>query len=224
MVMTGMADNSKPVMVMEMDMGAMPGLPPGQDAKMSMILDGQVFYMKFPPAMTQGMGMDLGGKTWAKLDLAALGAEGQALEALLSQAKQADPAAYLSLMTGATEDITEVGTEEIRGEKTRHFKMTVDTSKVEEFAPPEMQEASKALLQQYGNVKMPAEVWIGEDDLPRRILITMDPSSIPEAAGMGAGPITTSIDMFDYGVAVDISIPPAEDTFDFAELLENMPQ
>ena len=224
MVMTGMADNSKPVMVMDMDMGAIPGLPAG-DTKMSMILDGEVFYMKWPASMAQGMGLDMGGKTWAKIDLAALGAKGEAFEGLLAQAKQADPAAYVSLMTGATEDITEVGTEEVRGTKTRHFKMTVDTAAVYEGASPELKEASKSFVDQYGgNAKLPVEVWIGDDDLPRKISMTIDTSTIPDAQALGTGTIVTSIEMFDYGVAVDAAVPPAEDTFDFAELLEGMPQ
>ena len=219
MVMTGQADNSKPVMVMEMDMGAIPGLPAG-DTKMSMILDGEVFYMKFPASMMQGMGVDLGGKTWAKIDFAALGEEGKAFEALLAQAKQADPAAYVSLMTGATDDITEVGTEELRGEKTRHFKMTIDTAAVYENASPDLKEASKNFVDQYGgNAKLPVEVWIGEDDLPRKISMTVDTSTIPDAQSLGGGTITTSIEMFDYGVKVDAAVPPAEDTFDFAQLL-----
>jgi hypothetical protein len=224
MVMTGMADNSKPVMVMDMDMGAIPGLPAG-DTKMSMILDGEVFYMKWPASMAQGMGLDMGGRSWAKIDLAALGAKGEAFEGLLTQAKQADPAAYVSLMAGATDDITEVGTEEVRGTKTRHFKMTVDTAAVYEGASPELKEASKSFVDQYGsNAKLPVEVWIGDDDLPRKISMTIDTSTIPDAQALGTGTIVTTIEMFDYGVTVDAAVPPAEDTFDFAELVGTPPQ
>lgn len=221
MVLTGVADNDKPLLSMDMDLGAVPGFPGGGDATMSIILAGKVFYMRFPAAMAEEMGFELGGKSWAKLDLATLGPEGKAFEALLAQARQADPASYVALLTGATDDITEVGTEKVRGTETRHFKMTVDPEAVAANASPELKEAGQGFLEKFSGAPMPVEVWIGDDNLPRRITYTIDTSTLegtPEALE-GAGTVSASIELFDYGTDVDVDIPPAEDTFDFADLL-----
>ncbi|MGH8998830.1 MAG: hypothetical protein ACRDY7_05505 [Acidimicrobiia bacterium] len=223
LTMSGVSDTAKPRLSIDMDLGAIAG--EGTSGVMKTILDGEVIYMRFPEAMLAGPGGGglPGGKPWIRMDLdAAAEASGLNLGALLEQSKQADPSSYVALLTGASDDITEVGTEEVRGTATRHFKLTIDPAKMLEQAPPELKEAGKSLTATYGGTKIPAEVWIGEDDsLPRRISYRMDLASIEgaEAAGLGAGTITASIDIFDYGTPVDITIPPAAETTDLADVL-----
>lgn len=221
MRLAGASDSSKPLLDMEMDLGGIPGLPAG-GAVMNMILDGETLYMRLPEAMLAGA--DLGGRSWLRMDLdAASEMGGFDLKALLEQSKQADPSSYLAMLSGASDDIEEVGTAEIRGVATRHFTMTIDPAKAIANAPDGLREATQEMAAKFGAVKFPAEVWIAEDGLPRRVAYKIDLSEAalgPDAEALaGAGAIEATIDLFDFGAPVDVQVPSAGETADFSDLL-----
>lgn len=165
----------------------------GQEQSLDMILDGEYVYMKMPP--------ELGGPGWQRMateDIAGAGA---------SQFNQ-DPSQYLEFLRGASEgEIEEVGTEEIDGVSTTHYKADLSFDKMLDQAPD--QEAADEIRAQFeamgGDIDtIPSEVWIDEDGLPRRMQLSM---SI-EAEGQTAE-LDMTIDLFDYGVDVEVE-PPAD--------------
>lgn len=138
----------------------------------------------------------------------------------MGPSRSSDPLANLSLLTGAAEDVTEVGEEDVRGVATRHFKVTVSVEKSLAQVPERFRPAMSQLTEQLGTKTLPVDVWIGDDGLPRRLGYEVDLSkaSIPGAEGL-SGSVKTTMDVFDYGKPVEATVPPAEDTVDLGELI-----
>lgn len=64
-------------------------------------------------------------------------------------------------------------------------------------------EEMRAQLESFGGIdSIPAEVWIDEDGLPRRMKMSMDFEG-------GSADMEMSVDMFDYGIDVEVE-PPAK--------------
>jgi hypothetical protein len=225
----GASDSSVPLMSLDMDMASViPGTPPG-GATVSTVFDGKSVYMHFPPELAAGLP---GGKQWARLDLAALsGQAGIDVDALTAQFNSSDPLANIALLTGAAGEITEVGTEDVRGVPTKHLKMTVNLQKASDqlasnFSGPNADRLKAAVAQAAATVgvnELPMEAWIDADGFPRRLVYEMDLSKAKVPGGEGAAPPTgtakVSMEFFDFGKDVDVKIPPASETIDLAEFL-----
>lgn len=225
---TGASDSSVPLMSLDMDMASIiPGTPPG-GATVSTVFDGKAVYMRFPPELAAGLP---GGKQWARLDLAALSSQaGIDVAALTAQFNSSDPLANIALLAGAAGEVTEVGTEDVRGVSTRHLKMTVDLQKAAEqltskVSGPNAERLRAAVTQAATTVgvnQLPMEAWIDADGFPRRLAYEMDLSKakVPGAEGAPAtGTAKVSMEFFDFGQDVDVNIPPIGETVDLAELL-----
>lgn len=228
LIATGASDSSVPLMSLDMDMASIiPGTAPG-GATVSTVFDGKAVYMRFPDELAAGLPE---GKRWARIDLAALSSEaGIDVAALSAQFNSSDPLANIALLTGAAGEVTEVGTEDVRGTSTRHLKMTVDLQKATEqvasrLAGPNAERLKAAVTQAattVGVTQLPIEAWIDSDGLPRRLVYEMDLSKakVPGAEGAPAtGMAKVSMEFFDFGEDVNVSIPPAGETVDLAELL-----
>jgi hypothetical protein len=170
------------------------GLPEGLE--IDMIVQDQYAFMKMPPELGMGAG-------WYRMDMSSMPAVGANGASQFSQ----DMSQYLDFLRGASEgEIEEVGTEEIDGVTTTHYKADLSFAKMLEQLPEsEVDELEAQMEALGGSVKsIPAEVWIDEDGLPRRMKMTM---SI-DAQGQS---IEMDIDMefFDYGLEVNVE-PPAK--------------
>jgi hypothetical protein len=225
---TGASDSSIPLMSLDMDMASIiPGTAPG-GATVSTVFDGKAIYMRFPDELAAGLPE---GKRWARIDLAALSSEaGIDVAALSAQFNSSDPLANIALLTGAAGEVTELGTEDVRGISTRHLRMTVDLQKATEqvasrLAGPNAERLKAAVTQAattVGVTQLPIEAWIDSDGLPRRLVYEMDLSKakVPGAEGApAAGTAKVNMEFFDFGKDINVSIPPAGETIDLAELL-----
>ena len=110
---------------------------------------------------------------------------------------QTDPTSYLELLKAVSSDIEEVGNEKVRGDSTTHYRFEVDPTKLENPSP----QLGAANLAAAGIETLPLDVWIGDDDLPRRIRM---------ALGAAGSDIEIDVVMFDYGKPVDVEAPPDE--------------
>jgi hypothetical protein len=228
LIAKGASDGSVPLMGLDMDMASIiPGTPPG-GATVSTIFDGKAVYMRFPEELAAGLP---GGKVWARLDLATLSSQaGIDVAALTAQFNSSDPLANIALLTGAAGEITEVGTEDVRGVSTRHLKMTVDLQKASEqlaskISGPAAERLKAAVTQAattVGVTTLPIEAWIDADGLPRRLSYEMDLSKakVPGAEDAAAtGTAKVSMEFYDFGKDVNVAIPPLDQTIDLADLL-----
>jgi hypothetical protein len=198
-----------------MDLSSM-GIP-GGDGRTTALFDGQAFYYRFPAALRAAFG----GKEWVRMGLETLSkASGFDLESIMQQFKRSDPATNSAMMAASATDIEEVGTDVIRGVGTRHFKMTIDLHKAIANTPEQVRAAVEQIVDMLGGGTYPAEMWIGDDGLPRRLVYSMDLSKAKLPMGAPAtGIVDIRMDLFDFGVDVGVKVPPASDTADFADLL-----
>ncbi len=164
---------------------------------MEMIMDSKAMYMKMA-ALSQANG----GKPWSKVLLSDLGAmSGMNLSGLMDQAKKQSPAEQTKMLT-ASKDAREVGTETVDGVKTRHFTGTVQLTEALGKLDAETRAAMEKQYQQIGASSMNFDIWVGDDDLPRKMVAKI---------ATAQGPMTTTAQYSDYGKQVDVSPPPASE-------------
>ena len=128
--------------------------------------------------------------TWVKVEAENESAPGAGLFAEVSQAPSA-VLTYLKLARG----LEKVGEQDVRGVPTVHYRGTVESAD--------------------GGV--PVEFWIDDDGLVRRMAVEFDFKL------MGTGNpahMSQSIDYFDFGIEVDVRLPPKDKVKDVKELLE----
>lgn len=188
--------------------------------RLEFVFDGLVYYMRIPEGLTELAGA---GHKWLKVDLEEAGGETGGVDlGALQQANQ-NPAQLMQFLRGTSADIEELGEEKVRGVETTHYRATVDfdaaaerTADIGELSD-EMRDQVRAEIErmkkQTGLETLPVDVWLDEDDLVRRI--RMDFTFPLEGEEVG---VEVTMDLFDFGVDVDVAPPPAEQTVDITEL------
>jgi LppX_LprAFG lipoprotein len=181
--------------------------------EMEMVMDGLVIYMKFPSELAAQLP---GGKPWLKMDLKEAGKElGIDFEDLM-QFQQADPTQSLRYLLGASDDFEEVGSEEVRGVATTHYRGTVDLRKVAELAPEEVRTTYERVIALAGVTELPFEVWVDEEGLARRMKYEQP---LPSGSGGQKSTMALTMEMYDFGVQVDVEPPPSDQVIDMQKLL-----
>lgn len=189
--------------IMTMDMGALgiPGAPEG-DAEMRML--GSVVYMKLP-------GNELGNRPWIKFDLEAMAEAGGAPVPGLNPASN-DPRGVLDALRGVSGDVEDLGEDSVRGVATTHYRANVDLSKAEEAVPEARRKDFAAFSEQLGIETLPIEVWVDEEGRARRFAYEVD---TPATAQAPASQVELIVDLYDFGVKVDVEAPPESEVTDY---------
>ena len=207
-------------MQMEMDFGALLAgqvpegeLPPGFDEPMVVVVDGATTYMRMPmlDALT-------GTSGWLTMSPDELGLANDALGAGFGPTN--NPAQMMEALRGISDDIEELGTEEVRGEDTIHYRAVVDLERALEQVPEKLKPQVEAQLSDMGGT-MPVEVWLGEDGLVRRLSLDMvellAKASAESGTKMEGGSMV--MDFFDYGADVQVEVPDSSDTTSFLDVM-----
>ena len=107
-------------------------------------------------------------------------------------------------MLRASDENEVVGSEEVRGAETTHFRARVDLRKLVKQLPA-TERPEDDVVQLLGSV--PVEIWIDDESRLRRI--TIDERE-PEK---DTNPVatTTTVELFDYGVEVEVEPPPSDE-------------
>lgn len=179
---------------------------PGQEGPLeieTIFVDG-VIYQRIP-GFAEQLGTDA---EWFSID-----AEAQipGIAELIEQAESADPTQSFDLLQQVA-DVEEVGTEEINGVSTTHYRAQARLGDLLEQGgiDPNTLGASADVDQQ-----VPIDVWLDDEGRVRQL--TQD----VEVEGIAT---TTTIEILEYGVDAEISPPPADNTADLAELIEQAQQ
>jgi hypothetical protein len=158
---------------------------------------------------------------WVRVDLAAT-AEAEGLDAEDLIGGQTGPAALLSQLEGASGDLEELGSEEVRGVDTTHLRVTIDTDAAIEQADPQIREQLRTYADASGLPSTyPMELWVDDDGLVRRIRTLLD---VPGEGGDEATGVTqqTTLELYDFGVGVDLDRPLPEQTVELADLVAEL--
>ena len=66
--------------------------------------------------------------------------------------------------------------------------------------------------------ELPLHLWISDDGLVYRYVLQFSGDSVQTAPGEGFDMMTMTFEIFDYGTAINIEEPPANEVTDAAEL------
>jgi hypothetical protein len=181
--------------------------------KIEVIQDGDVAYIRFPAI--DGQLPD--GKTWiraTKGDTHISGFDVQELESFT----RSDPRELLDALRSLSGDVETVGTEELRGIETTHYRAVVDPTELAKSVSTGGQDTTDTLLGELttrsGIGDVPLDVWIDANGLVRKL--SMEVSATEQASQEGAA--TISFELWDYGETVAIDLPPASQVADASAL------
>jgi hypothetical protein len=185
---------------MTMDMSGISGMPSGGGTFAIRMVDG-VMYMGLDALLGGRRPAALAGKEWVEIDTSDLGVSSD-------QLTNQNPADVLESLRGAGK-VDELGTQEIDGVETTHFRAQIDTSKALARLSDRQREQAGAFLTQMGS-SYPMDVWIDSDGLPRRFELNLTIT--------GTGSVAMRMDFSHYGEAVDVGAPPADSTISMQDL------
>jgi hypothetical protein len=200
---------------LQFDLSKLPGLPNdiGSNPRQELIFERFTMYIR-SPVFAASLPR---GKRWLKIDLAKAGkAAGIDLGALAQQGQ--DPTQAVSYLKAASGDVKRVGEEDVRGVPTTHYRATIDFRRYPDTVPAKDRAAVRATIEQViklsGSNTAPMEVWIGKDDVVRRVKQTIRTLVAPGTRGT----INQQVELFDFGTPVDVTLPPAREIQDSTDL------
>jgi hypothetical protein len=112
-----------------------------------------------------------------------------------------DPLWPLDALFGANEDGVEIGPEAVRGVPAARWRLTVDLARADAALPAGVSAPSGPYR---WLSRLPAEVWLDADGLARRISVSSEPAAAADAQ------VWSVVELWDYGLPVDIT-PPGPD-------------
>lgn len=168
-----------------------------------LVMRGVDMYMRIPFLKQAAPSL----KPWIKINLEQAGrAQGIDFSSFLQFGQGGNPTQALEYLRGAGK-VKKVGSEEVRGVKTTHYKATIDLRKVAAEAPAKnrasLRRAINRVIALTGQRTIPVEIWIDEQGLVRRERYE-ETLSILNAKT----PISASMELYDFGTPVVAPIPP----------------
>ncbi len=129
--------------------------------------------------------------------------------------EQLSPDSFLAFFSSVG-DIEDRGSAVTRGVDTTHYVGTLDLAQAIVLADPAQAEEVERQIAELGIDSlgtMPVELWIDGDGFLRRFTMDFDFSQLGEAAAaeIGAGRLFISADFFNFGDAVQITLPSADE-------------
>jgi hypothetical protein len=157
---------------------------------------GSDMYMKMPVLQRLN-----GGRPWTRIPASELGLGGDAmdLQKQLDQMKQQSPAEQIDMLKGSG-DIREAGTETIDGVRTRHLSGTLTQAQLMGEMDAKAKQVFEESYGKLGGAPISFDVWIGDDDLPRKVATKWTSAS---------GPFTMTLLYSGYNTPVKTEAPPA---------------
>ncbi|MFI7500534.1 hypothetical protein ACIBVL_18910 [Streptomyces sp. NPDC049687] len=192
---------------------------PDAPERVRMIVRDNVMYMD----MGAKAPAEMDGKRWMKFDMAAM-AEAAGDEDVRRQMTSGlenmnqDPAEQLAMLLDSP-NLKHLGSEKIDGVEAEHYKGTLTVKEMLESGDSldvlEPDERNKVLkeVEKAGIKGYDTEVWVNDEDLPVRMDVGID---TPE------GDIGIRMSFSDYGTKAEVAAPPADETFDLAEMFKGL--
>ncbi|MEY9486873.1 LolA-like protein [Streptomyces calvus] len=205
------------VMDVTMKGSALTESDPNAPEQVRMIMLDNVMYMD----MGAEQAAEMDGKRWMKMDFAAIAeasgdAEAQKQMTGGLENMNQDPAQQLALLLESP-NLKHVGPEKVDGVQTQHYKGTlsfeemIDANKSFEMLSEKEREELTANVKKSGLKGYDTEVWVNEDNYPVKMVVGMK---------MPQGTMNMTANYSDYGAKADVQAPPAGQTLDLMEMLQ----
>jgi hypothetical protein len=175
---------------------------PAPISAIQMKIRSDAMYVKVPARKLASVG----GKHWIKESFALLAAQGAAGKAGTDQLKQANPAMAVRMLISSG-DVRKVGRETVRGVTTTHYTGTLDVAKLiatKQGLTPDDVKFLKKRLTASGAADDHIDLWVNSENLP---------VETQEQMQTDTAEVTSTTYFSHYGVAVDLSVPAASDTY-----------
>jgi hypothetical protein len=189
-----------------------PGVRPDGTVPMAMVSVDRILYMK-SPLLAHSLP---DGKDWVRYDV---GAIANRLGFGSSSFGQTDPKRLLAFLRATSDRVERVGTDQVRGVQTTHYRATVELRKYPDALPVTDREQAKQSIEkainQSGLSSFPMEVWIDDHHLLRRMSFDMKGSN---PTTHRAENFQMQMELFGFGRKRAASAPPADQTVDISKL------
>jgi hypothetical protein len=187
-----------------MDMSDL-GLPNGEGMKMEMRMVDQVGYMRFTelPAEAREEFEALVGDKWIRIDPKAMGIGAGGV----SDFQDNGASSTMGALRGI-DGVERVGTEEVRGVPTTHYRGHVNIMK----AMAELPEDMKADLGEMSSLfaaDWPVDVWVDAEGQARRVAMRVESELMT---------MRMTFEYYDFGTPVELVAPAPEDVVDFQQI------
>ena len=195
--------------------GKVPGdLADPADWKLEAITDGDVVYLQFPLIAKELPD----GKTWVKGDAADFSKTDTSGLDQFGSLSGMDPRDVFGFLKAVSGSIEAVGSEEVRGVSTSHYRATLDPAKLTQLVPAEQRKTLSGVdeaARQAGLTELPIDVWIDADNRIRKLAIELVAKMPGSDESMQASFV---IELYDYGTPLDLDLPPADQVADASSL------
>jgi len=159
------------------------------------------------------------GDGWGRVDLSAMGdvLPGEAAGSL-GGGQAYDPAVFLE-MVRQSESAEELGSDEIDGEPVNGIAAEVSMAEMLEaqgMGPEDLGSGAEGMA----GMTFPIEVWVGEDDLIRRLSYSFDEETLSDLGGAdatGMGGVSATMDFLDYGDSFEVEVPTDDEVVDITD-------
>jgi hypothetical protein len=187
----------------------------GDDLRMELRFAWPVMYMRMPFLADKLPS----GKEWVSLDVEALAMQQGLQLPGVGSLGQSDPSAFLDFLKASTGELRALGSDKVDGVETTHYLANIDLGELAETVPPAQRKQLQPALDQLeqlagnGSVAPLVDAWVGNDGLLRRFSVSF---SVP-AAGQSTD-LALTMNLHDFGEAVDVEAPDPADVADAATL------
>jgi hypothetical protein len=182
--------------------------------RIEVVQDGNEAYVRFPALADQLPA----GKSWVRADARDAGAQGIDFSEL-EQLTGTDPRELLRALEAVSGEIETVGTEELRGVETTHYRATIDPAEYAKLASKaqgeQLGELVDGIVAQSGLGAFPVDVWLDGSGLVRKVAMDLSATQPGTSEEFEA---SVSFELFDYGEPVEIELPPASRVVDASAL------
>ncbi len=185
------------------------------DGQIEVVQDGATVYLKMPfiaqqlRARTPWVSATVPEAAGQAGGLGALGA----WSGLGGLGSAGSPADYLAQIKTLDPSVQERGAEEVRGVQTKRYSGSLDIRALlsTQLTPAEAAQLNAA-MPVLDAFRIPYDVWVDADGLPRRITTTLDFGALGGQPTTGTTPgMVFSYELFDYGTPGEIALPPASE-------------
>jgi hypothetical protein len=213
---TGAYDADRGLFQASLDTSALLAALPGSEAlgevgpTIDAVIAGNDVYLDVSPLAS------VLGAEWVKVPLPDLAGEEGVASAI-------DPSTVLDALEGAGADMDEVGQEDVRGVATTHYAGSIDLQEAYDSIPADdrasLESTFGEMIDSFDLPDMPAEVWVDDEGLVRRVVVSVDAAEFGVPGLEQAGGVKVTAEFFDIGEDVTIEVPPADQVLALDELM-----
>lgn len=202
---------------MEADRGHMEMSMPGADSAMALIFDGDVVYLRLPLNLQ-------GDRPWIRQDASQMSSMGP------SRTMGSRPDAWLDALEDVQGEIRTLGSDTVRDTDVQGYAFS---ARSDDFWGPSDTAGADSLPASLRGMEFPTRVWLDAEDRVRRMVVELDMGRVMEAVremqgdsarrGLGAmgamaGTATMTVDFFDFGADVQVSLPDTSEVTSLDEV------